>query len=91
VQEFSRRIYRNLPEVGANLRAILARRAQMKPLLRGALISAAFRERLMLAVTGGNACRYGSYVHTQQALSEGLTPEEIAALQEGGTPFLNGG
>ncbi|HNT77575.1 MAG TPA: hypothetical protein PKH77_21375 [Anaerolineae bacterium] len=52
MQEFSRRIYRNLPEVGADLRAILARRAQMKPLLRGTLISAAFRERLMLVVTG---------------------------------------
>jgi AhpD family alkylhydroperoxidase len=83
MKEFRRRIYRNLPEIVTDLRNILAQRSHMKVLLRGTSISAAFRERLMLAVTGVNACRYCSYVHTQQALSEGLSPEEIADLQEG--------
>ena len=83
MKEFRRRIYRNLPEIVADLRAILAQRPHMKALLRKSLLSATFRERLMLAVTGVNACRYCSYVHTQQALSEGLTPEEIAELQAG--------
>jgi AhpD family alkylhydroperoxidase len=43
-------------------------------------ISPAFRERLMLAVTEVNQCRYCSYAHTKMALQTGLSPGEIQML-----------
>jgi AhpD family alkylhydroperoxidase len=83
MKPFRRRIYRRLAEVLADFRAIMARRDLMKPLMRGELIDAAFRERLMLAVTAVNGCRHCSYVHAKQALVAGISEEEVAALQEG--------
>jgi AhpD family alkylhydroperoxidase len=83
MNEFKRRIYHSLSEVVADLKAIMARRDQMKPLMRGELIDAAFRERLMLAVTAVNGCRYCSYLHAKQALVEGMSSEEVKALQDG--------
>jgi len=47
------------------------------------LISAPFRERLMLAVTAVDGCRYCSYIHARQALKSGVTPEEIGQLLSG--------
>jgi len=49
----------------------------------GSLISPAFRERLMLAVTAVNGCRYCSYYHTGEALKSGLSREEISRLLAG--------
>jgi AhpD family alkylhydroperoxidase len=43
----------------------------------------AFRERLMLVVTGVNGCRYCSYAHAREALSQGINQKEIDALGEG--------
>jgi AhpD family alkylhydroperoxidase len=71
VNKFKRRIYHSLSQVLADLQAILAQRDTMKPLMRGELIDAAFRERLMLAVTAVHGCRCCSYVHAKQALVEG--------------------
>lgn len=51
--------------------------------MRGEVISPAFRERLMLAVTAVNRCRYCSYAHTKQALIEGISEDEVDALQAG--------
>jgi AhpD family alkylhydroperoxidase len=83
VNRFRRRIYHNLSEIVADLKAILAQRDRMKPLMRGELLDAAFRERLMLVVTAVNECRYCSYVHAKQALVEGMSNEEVEALREG--------
>jgi len=66
-----------------DFRTIMAKRDQMKPLMRGELIDAAFRERLMLAVTAVNECRYCSYAHAKHALVEGIDKDEIEALQDG--------
>ncbi len=51
--------------------------------MSGTLISPAFRERLMLAVTAVNGCRYCSYFHTGEALKIGLSQEEIGRLLTG--------
>lgn len=40
-------------------------------------ISRQFSERLMLAVTAVNGCRYCDFVHTRMALESGCTREEI--------------
>jgi AhpD family alkylhydroperoxidase len=45
--------------------------------MRSNSISPEFRERLMLAVTEVNQCRYCSYAHTKMALQSGLSPGEI--------------
>jgi AhpD family alkylhydroperoxidase len=50
---------------------------------REGLISPAFRERLMLAVTAVNGCRYCSYFHSRQALKSGISTEEIRELLAG--------
>jgi AhpD family alkylhydroperoxidase len=49
----------------------------------GGLISPAFRERLMLAVTAVYGCRYCSYLHARQGLRSGVSQQEAAALLAG--------
>jgi AhpD family alkylhydroperoxidase len=83
VKKFNRRIYQSLPTFMADLKGVMAKRDQMKPLMRGKIINGAFRERLMLAVTAVNGCRYCSYAHARQALVEGIDEDEIKALQDG--------
>jgi AhpD family alkylhydroperoxidase len=50
--------------------------------MRGNGLDPAFRERLMLVVTGINGCRYCSYAHAREALRQGVSQDEIAALAE---------
>jgi AhpD family alkylhydroperoxidase len=83
MKAFNRRIYHSLSAFIIDLKAIMVRRDQMKPLMRGELIDAAFRERLMLAVTAVNGCSYCSYAHARQALVEGIDSDEVKALQDG--------
>ncbi|MBN1178956.1 MAG: carboxymuconolactone decarboxylase family protein [Anaerolineae bacterium] len=80
---FRRRIYRNLGELVADFRSVMAQRKAIRPLMRGEVIDSAFRERLMLAVTAVNECRYCSYAHAREALAKGISPEELEALQNG--------
>ncbi len=51
--------------------------------MKSGVISHKFRERLMLAVTAVNDCKYCSYFHTKQALKSGLSQEEVDALLAG--------
>jgi AhpD family alkylhydroperoxidase len=83
VDKFKRRIYHSLAELAADFRAITSRRKEIRPLMQGEVIDPAFRERLMLAVTQVNGCRYCSYGHARQALAEGISQEEIEALGQG--------
>ncbi len=80
---FRRRHYHRPAELVADVRAVLAHRKALKAMGGGRRLSSAFRERLMLAVTAVNGCRYCSYFHARVALREGLTPAEIRALGEG--------
>ncbi len=50
------------------------------------LIPAAFRERLMMAVTVVNGCRSCSYMHAKLALKAGISPEELRNLSTGAIP-----
>ncbi len=83
MKPFDRRIYRRPSSFLSDFKAIMSRRRQMKQLMRGELLDNSFRERLMLAVTAVNGCRYCSYAHARQALAEGIHEEEVRALQEG--------
>jgi AhpD family alkylhydroperoxidase len=55
-------------------------RLKVRSAMRSKSISPEFRERLMLAVTEVNQCRYCSYAHTKMALQSGLSPEEIKRI-----------
>jgi AhpD family alkylhydroperoxidase len=50
---------------------------------RKGLISTAFNEKIMLAVTQVNGCRYCSWFHTRMAMKEGITKTEIHTLLRG--------
>jgi AhpD family alkylhydroperoxidase len=83
VSRFTRRIYHSPSQVLADVRAVFAQRRRIRALMGGRLIDSAFRERLMLAVTAVNGCRYCSYAHAKNALIEGISAEEVEALQQG--------
>jgi AhpD family alkylhydroperoxidase len=82
-EPFTRRIYRSPARLFGDVRAVFSARGQIRDLMRGQTISAAFRERLMLAVSAVNGCRYCSFVHAQQALKAGLSDPEVRALCAG--------
>ena len=77
---FGRRIYHKLGEFITDLRYILDRRNNIHILMRGDIVDPKFRERIMLVVTSVNKCRYCSYAHSREALSKGISEEEIEEL-----------
>lgn len=52
-------------------------------LMSGEVIDEAFRERLMLAVTEVNDCRYCSFAHARRAIKAGLTRDDVETLLVG--------
>ena len=77
---FGKRLYPSLRAFLRDLQFILQRRSKIKQLMKSQVVDAAFRERLMLAVTEVNGCRYCSYYHTRLALSAGVTQEEVSGI-----------
>ena len=55
----------------------------MHAAVRQQRISHAFAERVMMAVTQVNGCRYCDYAHTHMALRAGVTQAELDALRQG--------
>jgi AhpD family alkylhydroperoxidase len=80
---FQRRIYHSFRDFWADFRMMMSSRQEIRLLMRGEIISPSFRERLMLAVTQVNGCRYCSYAHAREALSKGISQQEIEALGRG--------
>ena len=78
---FHKRTYANLSDFLADVRYMLQHREQIRAAMH--LIDETFRERLMLAVTQVNACRYCSEFHAKQALKTGLSPDEVQQLLDG--------
>jgi len=83
VMEFNKRTYKNPKELFRDLCFPISNRKRLKEVRNEGLISSAFRERLMLAVTAVEGCRYCSYFHAKQALKSGVTTEEISRLLSG--------
>jgi AhpD family alkylhydroperoxidase len=81
--KFGKRIYSNLKEFFSDILFLAKNRKKMREVNKGTTISPAFRERMMLAVTAVNRCRYCSYFHTGEALKSGLSQEEISRLLSG--------
>lgn len=55
---------------------------------RKKIVDQKFIERLMLATTEVNGCEVCSYAHTQMALKEGFTREEISSFLSGSEAFV---
>lgn len=81
MDKLRRRVYSGIRPLLHDVRSILARRGLILSAMRDKQIDPAFRERLMLVVTGVNGCRYCSYVHARAALEAGISPEQIEALE----------
>jgi AhpD family alkylhydroperoxidase len=82
-KRFNRRAYHRAGDLWRDVRFPLQNQARMRRAMRGDLVSYPFRERLMLAVTAVNGCRYCSYYHAQEALKAGLPDDELQKLLEG--------
>jgi len=83
MQVFKRRIYGSLGEMMADLVWPVRHRAQMQQAMRSGLVSPQFRERLMMAVTAVNECRYCAYFHARESERVGLDTHEIRELLAG--------
>ncbi len=83
MKPFKRRYYRSVRELGRDVVWPVRHRRQLRLVMRGGLVDFAFRERLMLAVTAVNDCRYCSYFHAKEALRADLSETEIRQMQDG--------
>jgi AhpD family alkylhydroperoxidase len=80
---FKKRTYNSPKDFISDVLFPFKNRRKLQGVMGGTLISPSFRERLMLAVTAVNGCRYCSYFHTGEALKSGLSREEIGLLLSG--------
>lgn len=80
---FNKRLYKNPGDFFSDLWLVFKNQNLLNEIMKNAIISHAFRERLMLAVTSVNGCRYCSYFHAKQALKSGMDTQEISQLLTG--------
>lgn len=66
-----------------DLRDILAHMPEFGETARAGRVSRAFAEKVMIAVTAVNDCRYCARFHTGMALKEGIAPDEIQKILSG--------
>ncbi len=83
---FQRRYYSSWKEFWRDLGYLLSRRGKIKTAMRDPRIDQAFRERLMLAVTEVNGCRYCRSFHIGLAKQAGISIEEIKIYLLGTIP-----
>jgi AhpD family alkylhydroperoxidase len=63
-----------------DLRRVLANMGDFRDTVRSGRVSRAFAEKVMLAVTAVNGCRYCAYGHSHWALEAGVEPGEVKRL-----------
>ncbi len=80
---FRRRRYLSLREPVTDAWFLVRNAAGVFRMLIKGTIPPAFRERLMLAVTGVYGCRFCTWIHTREALRSGLTAEGVTTLLDG--------
>jgi AhpD family alkylhydroperoxidase len=83
MKQFRKRTYNGLGHMARDLAWPFRHRQELRRAMRGGRVSPQFRERLMLAVTAVNDCRYCDYYHARAALTAGLSDQEVAALRDG--------
>jgi AhpD family alkylhydroperoxidase len=83
---FLRRYYRGWKPFWTDLKFLLSRRKQIKAAMNSEMVTSAFRERLMLAVTEVNQCSYCRKFHIGQAKQAGISVDEVSAYLKGTIP-----
>jgi AhpD family alkylhydroperoxidase len=83
MKKFTKRTFTSFSEFIREFKFILKNRARIGQLEKGKLISNQFRQRIMMAVTEVNGCRYCSYYHSKLALKAGISNEELDSLLTG--------
>ncbi len=83
MDKFKRRFYRTPRQFWGDFTFLAKNRRKIRAVMRHNLLSPAFRERLMLAVTAVNGCRYCSYFHAREALVTGISQEDVELLLSG--------
>ena len=83
---FQRRYYQGWRSFWKDFKGLMTRRDQIKLAMRDSKIDSAFRERLMMAVTEVNGCRYCRTFHIGQAKEAGISMEEINTYLLGNIP-----
>jgi AhpD family alkylhydroperoxidase len=78
VNAFAKRHYHSPRELARDLAYLFTHATRTR-----GVISPAFRERLMMAVSSVNACRYCTRFHAQVALTTGISRAEIAQILDG--------
>lgn len=79
-----KRKFKSVGHVVGDLSQLLRRPREMAKMVTGhGELSPALREKIMLAVTSVNKCRYCSFVHSHLAVREGLSGEEVDTLLDG--------
>jgi AhpD family alkylhydroperoxidase len=81
--KYRRRRYETFGQFYSELAFLLKNRRLLKQAMLPNNISGKFRQRLMLAVTSVNRCRYCAAYHSRVSLSAGLSKEEITELLDG--------
>jgi AhpD family alkylhydroperoxidase len=83
MQEFRRRYYSHPSDLFADMRMLDREHRRIRALRQGRSIDRALQERLVLAVTEVNGCRYCAYAHARLALAAGLTKSDVEAFAQG--------
>jgi AhpD family alkylhydroperoxidase len=86
VREFKRRYYDRWSTFWNDLRYLFSHRDQIRTAMSSPIVNPAFRERLMLAVTEVNLCRYCRTFHVGQAKEAGIPIAEITEYLKGNVP-----
>ena len=82
--KFTKRTYTNPGDLLRDISFPIRNGKRLREVREKGIISPAFQERLMMAVTAVNGCRYCSYYHAKEALKTGIETEEIRELLSGG-------
>ena len=80
---FRKRIYHDSSELIGDFGAFWRHPQRIASARRNPEISPIFAEKIMLAVTGANGCRYCRYAHLRSAQRLGLTQQQIHSLLKG--------
>ncbi len=83
MKRFPKRTYQSLGQFLGDLAFLFGNRRAVRRVMRGDGLDPKFRERIMLAVTEVNECRYCSRAHTRMALDAGVSREDIEAILSG--------
>lgn len=83
MESFKRRIYNSPKGVWQDVRWTVRNRKRVREAMKETAVSFPFRERLMLAVTAVNGCRYCSYYHAKEAIKAGLSDTELQKMLVG--------